>query len=137
EEGLRGAHEESPVSQPELVRRRVLVLTGDAKVDEYSAAQLQDFSTAFNPIARDASAASGLPLDYLGESSDANPSSGDAIRGASDRLVKRADRFTRGLTPAWTRIIGKGARMAGGRRNDLARMKLVWGDPSANTPTAT
>src|SRR5690606_41431784 len=26
--------------------------------------------------------------------------------------------------------------MAGVRRNDLARIKLVWGDPSANTPSA-
>ena len=136
EEDFLGEDGESPVSQSELVLRRFLVLTGDAKIDEYSAAQLQNFSTAFNTIARNASAASGLPLDYLGVSSDANPSSGDAIRGASDRLVKRADRFTRGLTPAWTRIIGKGARMAGVRRNDLARIKLVWGDPSANTPSA-
>src|SRR5690606_30967755 len=118
----------------ELVLRRFLVLTGDAKIDEYSAAQLQNFSTAFNTIARNASAASGLPLDYLGVSSDANPSSGDAIRGASDRLVKRADRFTRGLTPAGSRHIGERARQAGVRRNAPARSRLVCRDPSAGTP---
>lgn len=128
---------EQPVTQAELVLKRFLILTGDAKIAEYSAAQLQNFSTAFNTIARNASAASGMPLDFLGVSSDANPSSGDAIRGSNDRLVKRALRFLRGLTPAWVRIIEKAAYMSGNRRDNLARIKLSWADPSTTTPSAT
>lgn len=136
-EGPEGEDDEKqPVSQAELILRRYLVLTGDASIGEYSAAQLSNFTTALSGVARQASAVSGLPLDFLGISSDANPASGDAIRGNTDRLVKRALRFLRGTTPAVVRLIGKSARMIGHSRDDLARIQVLWADPSTSTPSA-
>lgn len=128
--------ESQPVSQAELILRRYLVLTGDARIGEYSAAQLTNYTTALNALARQASAVSGLPPDFLGLTSDANPTSGDAIRGSNDRIVRRAQRFVRGLTPAWTRIIAKAARAVGYRRDDLARIQVIWADPGTVTPSA-
>lgn len=138
QEDFDGDEEEGiePVTQTDLILKRYLVLTGDAKIGEYSAAQLQNYTTSLNSLARQASAVSGLPLDFLGVASDANPSSGDAIRGSNDRLVRRAQRFARGLTPAWVRLLAKGARVIGFRRDDLARIQLTWADPGTVTPSA-
>lgn len=139
EEDFAGSEDENipPVTQAEMVLRRYLVLTGDAKIGEYSAAQLQNYATSLTVVARQASAVSGLPLDFLGISSEANPESGDAIRGHNDRLIRRAQRFARGMTPAWERALRKGAQVVGlGNIEEFARVKMTWADPGSVTPSA-
>jgi hypothetical protein len=86
----------------QLYTSRLLLLNDPAaKIAEYSAAQLQNFSVALNSVTRQAAAILGVPQSVFGVSSDANPASGDAQRQDDDRLIRRAEQLTRGFEPGW------------------------------------
>jgi hypothetical protein len=94
----------NPVYQTadELYMARLLVINDSAaKIAEYSAAQLQNFTTALNAVTRQAAAVLGIPQSVFGVASDSNPASGDAIRQDDARLIRRAEQLTRGFEPAW------------------------------------
>jgi hypothetical protein len=72
-----------------------------AKIAEFTAAQLQNYSIALNSITRQAAAILGVPQSIFGVASDSNPASGDAMTQDDARLVRRAEQLTRGFEPGW------------------------------------
>lgn len=121
------------LSQIKAYTDSILALSGDVKVDQWQAAQLEPFVIALNGLDRKASATSGLPLSYWGIASEANASSGDAIRENDTRLEIRA----RKLDIQWTDPIQKLATVTA-KLIGLAVTKTVvkWTDPATPTPTA-
>ena len=86
----------------ELYMSRVLTLSDPAaKMAEFTAAQLQNFTTGLNSITRLAAAELGIPQEVFGVASDANPASGDSQRQSDARLIRRAEQLTRGFEPGW------------------------------------
>lgn len=98
----------NPVPPPtgeELYMSRILLISdAAAKIGEFTAAQLQNFTTGLNAVTRQAAAALGIPLSVFGVTSDANPESGDAKREDDTRLVRRAEQLLRGFDPAWSSL---------------------------------
>jgi len=89
----------------ELYMSRLLAIADPtAKLGEFAAAQLQNFTGALNSITRQAAAIMGVPQSVFGVASDANPASGDAIRQDDARLIRRAEQLTRGFEPAWVNL---------------------------------
>lgn len=89
-------------SAEELYTSRVLTISDSAaRIAEFSAAQLQNFTTALNSITRNVASTMGIPLSVFGVASDANPSSGDAMTQDDKRLIRRAETLTRGFEPGY------------------------------------
>lgn len=95
----------NPVPGPtasQLYMSRLLTLSDPmSKISEYSAAQIQNFTTGLNSTTRLAAAMMGVPQSVFGVASDANPASGDSQRQDDDRLIRRAEQLTRGFEPGW------------------------------------
>lgn len=123
-----------PVPAWEAYIGRILALGNeDAKVGQFSAADLRNFTEVINAYARLVSALSGLPPHFLGLVSE-NPASADAIRSAEARLVKRAERRARAFSGAWEQAMRLGMLIADGvLPPESTRLEAVWRDPS--TPT--
>lgn len=123
-----------PIPAWEAYIGRILALGDpDAKVGQFTAADLRNFTEVINAYARMVSALSGLPPHFLGLVSE-NPASADAIRSAEARLVKRAERRTRAFSGAWEQAMRLGMLIVDGDLPpDAARLEAVWRDPS--TPT--
>lgn len=86
----------------QLYMSRLLTLSDPtAKIAEFAAAQLQNFTTALNAVTRQAAATLGVPQAVFGVASDSNPASGEAIRQDDARLIRRAEQLTAGFEPAW------------------------------------
>lgn len=112
----------------QLYMARLLTVSDPAaKMAEFSAAQLQNFTTALNAITRQAAAILGVPQSVFGVASDANPASGDAIRQDDARLIRRAEQLTQGFEPAWSGLFSYLLEMAGYGELEV---ELVWVDPS-------
>lgn len=123
----------SDLSTLEAYMNSVLALSGDVKVDQWAAAQLQPFVEAAMLYGRKASETSGIPLSYWGISAEAQGASGDAIRENDARLEIRSrelcDQFTK---PVLSILVV----VAGLLSVDPGRQSLKWADPSTPTPTA-
>lgn len=123
-----------PVPAWEAYIGRILAL-GDpeAKVGQFTAADLRNFTEVINAYARMVSALSGLPPHFLGLVSE-NPASADAIRSAEARLVKRAERRIRAFSGAWEQVMRLAMMLVDGQLPaDSMRLEATWRDPS--TPT--
>lgn len=103
----------------------------EAKVGQFSAADLRNFTEVLNQYARMTSGITGLPPHYLGFTSD-NPASADAIRSSEARLVKKAERRARAFSGPWETALRLAIRLVDGSE-DAGRLETVWRDPS--TPT--
>lgn len=94
----------NPVPPPtgeQLYMARLLTISDPAaKIAEFTAAQLQNFTVALNTIRMSAASAMGIPLSVFGITSDSNPESGEAKREDDTRLVRRAEQLTRGFDPS-------------------------------------
>lgn len=124
----------NPVPAWEAYIGRILALADpEAKVGQFTAADLRNFTETINAYARLVSALSGLPPHFLGLSTD-NPASADAIRSAEARLVKRAERRIRAFSGAWEQVMRLAMLLVDGALpTEAARLEAVWRDPS--TPT--
>lgn len=65
---------------------------GQAKQFEFASANLANFHTSLTQLGKLVGSISGLPANYLGETTE-NPASADAIRSGEIRLIKRAERI--------------------------------------------
>jgi hypothetical protein len=123
----------SDLSTLEAYMNSVLALSGDVKVDQWQAAQLQPFVEAAMLYGRKASETSGIPLSYWGISAEAQGASGDAIRENDARLEIRSrelcDQFTKPVLAILVVV-------AGLLDLEPGRQSLKWADPSTPTPTA-
>lgn len=120
----------NPVPGPtasQLYMSRLLTLSDPlSKISEFTAAQLQNFTTGLNAITRQAAAMLGIPQSVFGVSSDANPASGDAQRQDDSRMIRRAEQLTRGFEPGWIGLWEYLASVAGFGVTVL----IKWVDPS-------
>lgn len=105
----------------------------DAKVGQFSAADLSNFKTIVDHYASLVAGLTGLPMRYLGQSTT-NPPSAEGIRADEARIIKTCERFNRATGGSWElamRIVKR--FIDGGWDPDLARMETLWRDPA--TPT--
>ncbi|ALF00880.1 portal protein [Mycobacterium phage Serenity] len=106
----------------------------EGKIQQFSAAELANFTNALDQIAKQVAAYTGLPPQYLSTAAD-NPASAEAIRAAESRLIKKVERKNLLFGGAWEEAMRIAYRiMKGGDvPPDMLRMETVWRDPS--TPT--
>lgn len=106
-----------------------------AKAEQFSAAELRNFTDALDQIAKQVAAYTGLPPQYLSTASD-NPASAEAIRASEARLVKTVERKNKIFGGAWEQAMRVAYKVMKGGADippDYLRMETVWRDPS--TPT--
>ncbi|VCT89470.1 hypothetical protein MHAS_01163 [Mycolicibacterium hassiacum DSM 44199] len=106
----------------------------EGKIQQFSAAELANFTNALDQIAKQVAAYTGLPPQYLSTAAD-NPASAEAIRAAENRLIKKVERKNLIFGGAWEEAMRIAYRiMKGGEvPPEMHRMEVVWRDPS--TPT--
>ncbi|QGJ89712.1 portal protein [Mycobacterium phage Superchunk] len=106
----------------------------EGKIQQFSAAELANFTNALDQIAKQVAAYTGLPPQYLSTAAD-NPASAEAIRAAESRLIKKVERKNSIFGGAWEEAMRLAYRMmkGGDVPPDMLRMETVWRDPS--TPT--
>lgn len=106
----------------------------EGKIQQFSAAELANFTNALDQIAKQVAAYTGLPPQYLSTAAD-NPASAEAIRAAESRLIKKVERKNLIFGGAWEETMRIAWRMAKGGDvpPNMLRMETIWRDPS--TPT--
>ncbi|ALA48122.1 portal protein [Mycobacterium phage Phlei] len=106
----------------------------EGKIQQFSAAELSNFTTALDNIAKQVAAYTGLPPQYLSASSE-NPPSAEAIRAVESRLIKKVERKNLIFGGALEEAMRIAYRMmkGGDVPPDMLRMETIWRDPS--TPT--
>jgi hypothetical protein len=123
----------SDLSTLETYMTSILALSGDVKLDQWQAAQLQPFVEAAMLYGRKASEISGIPLSYWGISSEAQGASGDAIRENDARLEIRSREICEQFTKPLLALL---IVVAGLLSVDPGRQSAKWADPSTPTPAA-
>jgi hypothetical protein len=123
----------SDLSTLETYMTSVLALSGDVKLDQWQAAQLQPFVEAAMLYGRKASEISGIPLSYWGISSEAQGASGDAIRENDARLEIRSREICNQFTKPLLAVLSVVAGFLG---VSPGRQMAKWSDPSTPTPAA-
>lgn len=105
----------------------------EAKLFQFSAADLTNFKAIVDHYASMVSSVTGLPLRYFGQNT-ANPPSADGIRADEARIVKRAERRHRAWGGSWEEV----ARLVklfvdGDIPDEWVELESIWRD--ASTPT--
>lgn len=109
------------------------LLNKDAKVGQFTAADLSNFKTIVDHYASLVAGVTGLPMRYLGQSTT-NPPSADGIRADESRLIKTCERVQRSRGGSWERVMRLVRRILDGKWDPaLASMETIWRDPA--TPT--
>lgn len=123
-----------PTSGLSMLAGRMWVNKSDkVAFGQFPEAQLSNFHTTIDQLARLVSALTGLPLAFLGLATH-QPPSADAIRASEARLVKRAERRQRSFGESWERVMRLAMLVRDGEVNPRARsLETVWRDPA--TPT--
>jgi hypothetical protein len=105
----------------------------DAKVGQFAASDLSNFTSTVNHYAQLLAGLYGLPMRYLGQNT-ANPPSADGIRADEARLIKRAERKMSGAGDQLGRTMALWLRFKTGVWPESGdRIKVEWHD--AATPT--
>lgn len=104
---IKGAtQKEQQQSAEKLYLARLLTLSGkDASIEQFAAAQLQNFATLLNMYCKQAASSLGAPISLFGVASDANPASGDAKAEDDSRITRRAERIARDFTSSWEQVL--------------------------------
>lgn len=104
-----------------------------ADVVQFPEAQLSNFHSTIELLARMVGGLAGLPPHFLGLDTN-NPPSADAIRSAETRLVKRAERRQRAFSGSYEQMNRLILRVRDGAWDPRAiNLETLWRDPS--TPT--
>jgi len=106
----------------------------DAKVHQFSAADLTNFRTIVNHYAEMVASVSGLPLRFFGQATS-NPPSEGAIIADESRLIKRAERRHRAWGGSWEQVarLIKACQSGGTFDAKLTQLETIWRNPA--TPT--
>lgn len=118
-----------------LAGRLWVVENEKVKFDQFPEAQLANFHSTIELLARLVSSLTGLPPAFMGLATS-QPPSADAIRASEARLVKRAERRQRAFGESWERVMRLAmlVRDGGGNVSPRARsLETIWRDPA--TPT--
>lgn len=126
-----------PIPAAKLYMARLLTLSdANAKIAEFAAAQLSQFTSTMVAYARIASSLTGIPIVFYGVASEANPASGDAQRADMDRLNKKAERICRGQRKPWRTAYRLGAKISGETNPEALRaISVNFENPATNTIT--
>lgn len=120
-----------PLSEYDVRMGRLQLLANDqAKIQQLSAADLNQFVSVISMLAKQLASVTGLPMHYMGATGETNPSSADAIRSGEARHVKRAERRITAYGAVWEQVMELAAEIAG---LDLESVEVQWADPA--TPT--
>jgi hypothetical protein len=128
----------NPVSTWQTLAGRVWATAKNIKDDgvsvgQFPEADLGNFHSTLNQLARLVASLSGMPPHYLGMATD-NPPSADAIRSSEIRLIKRAERRQRAWGGSYEQVMRLALRIRDGVWDPRARsLETRWGDPA--TPT--
>lgn len=113
------------------------LMNDQAKVGQFEAANLSNFTTIVEHYAGLVSSVSGLPVRYFGQNT-ANPPSEGSINADESRLIKRAERRERAWGGSWEAGMRLVRRIQEGEWNPaLASMETMWRDPSTPTRAQT
>lgn len=127
----------NPVPKWEAYLGRLLTVPeAEGKAVEFSAASLNNFHSTINTYARHASALTGMPLRYLGVVSESNPTGADAIVADESRLIKSAERSSRGFSSGWAKVVRIARMMVYGEPSWSDTVEVLWRDPSTHTKAA-
>lgn len=103
------------------------------KAEQLPAAELNNYTQAMDHILRQAAIYTGLPPQYLAQSSD-NPASAEAIMSAENHLVRTCESLAVMLGDAWERAMRIALLITGTKLTlDHFQMESVWRNPA--TPT--
>lgn len=106
---------------------------GDAKVGQFTAADLSNFKTIVDHYASLVAGVTGLPMRYLGQLAT-NPPSAEGIRADESRLIKTCERFQKSAEASWELVMRLARRIVDGVWDrDLLQLETQWRDPA--TPT--
>jgi hypothetical protein len=124
------------MSALQAILGRLLTLqdeSGNAKMFEFTSADLGNFHNSINQLARLAASISGLPPDYFGLATE-NPPSAESRKAGEVRLIKRAERKQTAFGGTYEELGRFIDRFQTGEWNpELRRLEMVWRD--AATPT--
>jgi hypothetical protein len=113
------------------------LMNDQAKVGQFEAANLSNFTNIVEHYAGLVSSVSGLPVRYFGQNT-ANPPSEGSINADESRLIKRAERRERAWGGSWEQGMRLVRRIQEGDWNPaLASMETMWRDPSTPTRAQT
>lgn len=113
------------------------LMNDQAKVGQFEAANLSNFTNIVEHYAGLVSSVSGLPVRYFGQNT-ANPPSEGSINADESRLIKRAERRERAWGGSWEAGMRLVRRIQEGEWNPaLASMETMWRDPSTPTRAQT
>lgn len=105
----------------------------EGSAQQFSAAELRNFTDALDALDKKAAAYTGLPPQYLSTQSD-TPASAEAIKASEARLVKNAERKCKLFGGAWEQAMRVASKVMKQEITPaMLRMETVWRDPS--TPT--
>lgn len=109
----------------------------DAKVGQFSAADLSNFEKIVNHYANLVSGVSGLPTRFYGQYTTNPPSEGSIVADET-RLIMNAYRKHRVLGGSWERTMRLVKRVMDGDWNpSLTRLETLWKDPETPTRAQT
>lgn len=121
-----------PMSEWSRIAGRVWAHEDEAvKMGQFPEADLSNFHSTINALARLVASMAGLPVDFLGLATE-NPPSAEARRAGLERLVKRAERRQRAFGGSWERVM-RVALLVAGEDVDATGLETIWRD--ASTPT--
>ena len=132
----------NPKSAWQTYLGRVLALErdedGDAPtVGQFAAGDPGAYTKVIDEYAKLVTSMTGLPAEYLGITTS-NPSSADAIRMNSDRLITKCQRKQRGFEQTWEAVMRLALLIRDGSVNPEAQsMETLWRNPEIPTPAAT
>jgi hypothetical protein len=106
---------------------------GDAKVGQFTAADLTNFKTIVDHYATLVSGVTGLPMRYLGQATT-NPPSAEGILADESRLIKGCEEFQTTMEAGWERAMRIASRIRDGKWDPrLKQLETQWRNPA--TPT--
>jgi len=109
------------------------LMNDQAKVGQFSAADLGNFETIVNHYANLVSGSSGLPTRYYGQNTTNPPSEGSIVADEA-RLIQNAERMQGEYGATWIWAMRAARRIMDGRWDpSLRRLEMLWRNPA--TPT--
>lgn len=133
----------TPKTAWETYLGRVLALERDPEgnvptVGQFNAYDPSVYTKLIDMYAQIMASITGLPPHFLGQSTDGNATSADAIRSSESRLNKKAERKQQSFSGSWEDVLRLALLIRDGSLPDgHEQMETMWASPATPTPAAT
>lgn len=104
------------------------------QIQSFAAATQQPHMDQLRALAQLFAGETSIPLDSLGISAEANPTSEGAYNAGRDDLIREAEGVTDGWSPAWRRTMLRGVQMLNGWSDDQVPVELLDLQPKWRSP---